>query len=426
MRCSVCGDEVERGLLFCPSCGSLVKKDSSSTGEQNDWDSGKTGSQEEFGEESKRRDSQESRFNNYHDAALDNRKETVRNDSASENNGFEIIKDNSGGYEQAAQKSSIMVPTKAIAACACVAVILIALFLVFGRGVSTKTGNGVNGDAGRQGSLTTAGQVNSTDANQIGTPERKASFNEYSWSEISSIAAIIEDAGSKGEALRIAADYNLTDNNGMLTGESKPLALKNGQTILVQIAGIYHDEKSDGTGKAALTFITLNSYTNHHMNTSDTNDGGWASSDMRSWLNNEIVNYFPDDVNPVYVSKLSNNTGVSTSSSVVTKTSDQLFLFTWRELLGPIDWGTTNDIVFNAEGEQYQLFSDMGVSGYQDNDPHQILYKRQGDSGGNHSVWWVRSAKPNEDDGFGDFDNGEADNGGKASLAQGTVFGFCL
>lgn len=274
--------------------------------------------------------------------------------------------------------------------------------------------------------------VSTQNASNTNTPEESKSIpvrnalNDYSWNEISGIAQMMEASSNRSEAIKIAAEYNLVDSDGKLNGALKTLTLANGDTVLVQIAGIMHDDLADGSGKAALTFITKNSYIDRPMNSKDTNVGGWESSDMRRWLNSTVVEQFPSDVNPVSVVKKSNNTGVSESPTVVTDTSDRLFLFSWKELLGNISWGTTNDAIFNEEGSQYQLFSDFGVSGTQDNDPKGILYKYHNDSSTERSIWWTRSAKPNQDDGFGDFDNGEADNGGKSSTAQGTVFGFCL
>ena len=306
------------------------------------------------------------------------------------------------------------------------AVCLIAIIAIFVGATSGGAVKPVGVSYSMQPSRSTAAEQISVSSQSAASIAIKESFSKYNWEEIAKIAELMEACPSYADALAVAKEYNLVDSNGNLTGESNVLTMKSGQTVKVQIAGILHDMKSDGSGRAGLTFITTNSVANHMMNKTDTNNGGWADCEMRKWLNTDMLDNMPNEVQPVSVVKYSNNVGVTTSASAVTSTNDKLFLLSWREALGEISWGTTNDIVFNAEGSQYKLFVDKGVSGSQDNDPEYILYKTQSDSNGAHSIWWMRSAKPNASDGFGDFDNGEADEGGRSSISQGTVFGFCL
>lgn len=322
---------------------------------------------------------------------------------------------------------NLVIGLVALVAVVAIVTVAILMFLIPARTASDTRQQDASTQAAQtaSGSATASGGEQAITSGEDVAPVR-ASFEAYSWSEIVKIAGAMEQAASKAEALQIAKEYHLVDASGKLTGETNTITLKSGRTVDVQICGIMHDDKADGSGKAALSFITKNSYENHSMNPTDTNSGGWNASEMRKWLNEDVLALFPEDVNPIAVRKRSNNTGVTATASAVTETTDVLFLFTWRELLGNITWGGTNNVVFNAEGQQYQLFSDKGVHDKQTNDPEGILYKYQGDGSSEHSVWWTRSAKPNEGNGFGDFDNGQADAGGSSSLAQGTVFGFCL
>lgn len=322
--------------------------------------------------------------------------------------------------EQSAKKTPRWLPYAAVTVVCVVAVL--AIFVGATAGARVKPVETENSSSIGQ---TQASKQSEASAQSSPTAPVKSSFSQYSWEEISAIAALMESS-SYDDAIAIAKQFNLVDSNGRLTGESNMMRMKTGQMVQFQIAGIMHDEKSDGSGKAAFTFITTNSVADHQMNFSNTNDGGWAASEMRHWLNTDVLNAMPDEVCPVSVVKYSNNDGATITASSVTPTDDKLFLFSWKETLGEISWGTTNDVVFNAEGSQYKLFIDKGVSKTQDNDPEHILYKTKDDSSNMHSIWWMRSAKPNATDGFGDFDNGEADDGGRSSLPQGTVFGFCL
>ena len=64
----------------------------------------------------------------------------------------------------------------------------------------------------------------------------------------------------------------------------------------MQIVGFNHDVKSDGSGKAGITFIFKDAIAKHDMNPSDTTSGGWKDSQMRSWLATEGMSMLPSDL----------------------------------------------------------------------------------------------------------------------------------
>lgn len=103
------------------------------------------------------------------------------------------------------------------------------------------------------------------------------------------------------------------------------------------------------------------------MNSSYTNSGGWRSSGMCAWLNSTFYESLPYDLRSriVSVSKLTNNKGETTSSSAVTSTSDKLWLLSMRECYGSVSGDEDFDYtrsVYDAEGSQYKLYTDNGVS----------------------------------------------------------------
>lgn len=224
----------------------------------------------------------------------------------------------------------------------------------------------------------------------------KDSTEAYTWDELSKISSEIAKASDENAAVEVAKKYHLTTADGKLDGsQAKSVTLSNGMQAAVQIVGFAHDEKADG-GKAGITFIFKDCIGEHSMNSSDTNTGGWEASEMRSYLNSEGLNLLPSDLKQkiVSVNKLTNNVGQTRDVSSVTKTADQLWLFSFVELAGNVnqsdfssDYGYVADI-FNTEGSEYKLFRDMNVDKFSSNS---ILVKNLN---GQSNDWWERSPIP--------------------------------
>lgn len=229
----------------------------------------------------------------------------------------------------------------------------------------------------------------------------KSSVNEYSWDELSRISSQISDASDEYEAISIAQKYHLVNNDGKLDGnQTKDVTLSDGTIAQVQIAGIYHDEKTDGNGKAGLTFIFKDGLVNRDINAVDSNDGGWERSQIRTWLASDGMDMLPQDLQRriLSVNKKTNNIGQSSSTSAVTVTQDKLWLFSPVELFGATNF-YKNDVAYcntilNAEGEEYELFRDNGTSMGKSNS---ILV---GHFKSSVCSWWTRSPVPSTQDRF--------------------------
>ena len=66
-------------------------------------------------------------------------------------------------------------------------------------------------------------------------------------------------------------------------GDTKDIELSTGETITVAIMGFDHDDLSDGSGKAPITVAMENLLTTpYRMNATNTNEGGWNESAMRT------------------------------------------------------------------------------------------------------------------------------------------------
>ncbi len=258
----------------------------------------------------------------------------------------------------------------------------------------------------------------------------KDSLEEYTWEELSAMSSEIATASDEDAAIEIAKKYNLVNDDGLLDGtQTKSVTLTDGTVNSVQIAGFIHDDKSDGSGKAGITFIFADAISEMYMNSDEYNDGGWEFSDMRSWLASEGKALLPEELQDVIVAvdKSTNNVGETEDVLSVTTTSDELWLFSYVELAGELNKFDLYEIsdypaaIYNAEGFQYKLFSDCNVDHFDYND---ILIKTyQGES----YYWWERSPGPYSSDSFRCVDSdGVPYNGIGTDYSNAVVPGFCI
>lgn len=221
------------------------------------------------------------------------------------------------------------------------------------------------------------------------------SVEDYSWAELSAIADQIASAASDGEGIAIASKYHLCSDDGTLDGtQLKSFQLAHASQAQAQVIGFRHDDRADGSGKAGITFVTRDCVAERGMNASGSNSSGWEWSEMRSWLNSDLLKEFPRELSSriLPVSKMSNNAGQTQSASSVTVTQDSLWLPSLVELAGQEAIAAGIDAayasVYNVEGSQYQLFADQGV---QLDGSNGCLVKQRGTAA---ASWWERSADP--------------------------------
>ena len=123
------------------------------------------------------------------------------------------------------------------------------------------------------------------------------------------------------------------------------------------------------------------------MNASNTNSGGWASSQMRTAIcgtslssyAGTIIAVIPAALRAVLksVTKYTNNTGNSSSASAVTATTDYFFLLSEYEVFGSISYANSNE---SSKQAQYSYYS-AGNS--------KVKYKHNGTT--TAAFWWLRS-----------------------------------
>ena len=264
-----------------------------------------------------------------------------------------------------------------------------------------------------------------------------APFDQYTWDELAQIAERIESASSEEEGRAVAAEFGLIEADGTITRQTRQLELPNGVVCDVRVVGILHDNRSDGQGRAGITFMT-GPIDVQAMNDGAVSAGGWEASGMRAWLAADGMALLPEDLSAliVAVDKPTNNVGVTNTADSVSLTSDSLWLFSPREVCGEIGWFGDEfgggfsymDSVLNAEGEQYEAFAEAGVAG--ETDPNHVLAFT---IGGEKCPWWYRSPYPlnaNDTSDPGVFyqvmASGYPSSVGQANVAVGVVVGFCL
>ena len=192
-------------------------------------------------------------------------------------------------------------------------------------------------------------------------------------------------------------------------GDTKTVAV-NGVNYQFQIIGFDHDTLTtkDGTRtKAGITFQMVDCLnTTYSMNGSNTNNGGWNGSTMRTSTMATLLNQLPAALKNVLksVNKLSGTGGGSTSGTQTTH--DKLFLLSEVEIFGTTTYSVP------GEGTQY-------------------AYYKAGNSkvkkvNGSASYWWERSPFSGSTDSFCIVSSNGVATYDYASYSSGVSFGFCV
>lgn len=267
--------------------------------------------------------------------------------------------------------------------------------------VFTVTETGTYTVTATKNGQTTSGSVNvvsGTTSYALTLSFVSSTLNNNEWSVIKSVS----DAGQGANYWSIGDRKAVT-----LNGTVGKLSLSN-VTTYAFIIGFNHNASVEGANrihfqlaKTALsggTDVCLcdSSYNStvsttgyFSMNSSRTNSGGWASSQMRtnicgtslSSYSGTIIAVIPAALRAVLksVTKYTDNTanGGGSTASYVTATTDYFFLLSEFEVFGSISYGNTNE---KNKQAQYAYYS-AGNS--------KIKYKHDGTS--TAANWWLRS-----------------------------------
>lgn len=294
--------------------------------------------------------------------------------------------------------------------------------------------------------------------NTYNVVSNEATTNKEMLSMANDIYAVINESTTASEELRTAVksvfekhglavvrsfrDYSLNELSEMIdegnaskllnVGDERDIKLITGEKITVVILGFDHDEKADGSGKAAITLGLKNLMDGDlAMNLKNKNEGGWGKSRMRTIYMQRIFKLFPEEWQNIIV-PVRKRTSIGGCSQVIAEMEDKLFLFSVAEIFSSSaikesDWSTISDNaeMYNAEGKQYAYYA--GLIGDADpDDTQELLVKRSSNGSGLTNAWWLRSAYPTTSAGFHCIGCNGCVDSDTASNSFGVCFGFCI
>lgn len=304
-----------------------------------------------------------------------------------------------------------------------------------GTVVFTVTETGTYTIVATKNGQTTSGSVNvvsNTTSYSLTLSSVSSTLNDNEWSIIKSVS----DAGQGANYWSIGDRKEVT-----LNGTVGHLSLSN-YTTYAFIIGFNHNQELEGAnrihfqlGKTALsggTDVALcdNKYDSRpsatgyfSMNASNTNSGGWKSSQMRTNIcGTSLSNYsgtmiavIPATLRAVLklVTKYTDNTGgESAVASNVTATTDYFFLLSEFEVFGSIKYANSNE---SSKQAQYAYYS-AGNS--------KIKYKHNGTS--ITAAWWLRSPRASVSYAFVGVRPDATVNYRNALESLGFAPGFCI
>lgn len=304
-----------------------------------------------------------------------------------------------------------------------------------GTAVFTVTETGAYTVTATKNGQTTSGSVNvvsGTTSYSLTLSFVSSTLNNNEWSVIKSVS----DAGQGANYWSIGDRKAVT-----LNGTVGKLSFSN-VTTYAFIIGFNHNASVEGTNrihfqlaKTALTggtdvCLCDSSYSStvsttgyFSMNSSRTNSGGWASSQMRtnicgtslSSYSGTIIAVIPAALRAVLksVTKYTDNTGGgSTAASAVTATTDYFFLLSEYEVFGSISYANSNE---KNKQAQYAYYS-AGNS--------KVKYKHDGTS--TAAFWWLRSPRASDSASFVNVSAGGTVGANTAYFSLGFAPGFCV
>ena len=187
--------------------------------------------------------------------------------------------------------------------------------------------------------------------------------------------------------------------------DTKTMELTDGTKIKMDLAALDTDVKSDNSGTAKMTWICHGIPITHRMNATNTTSGGWASSEMRSWLISDILSKIPTEIKSHIVSVKKSYRSKSPNDETLWS-NDEIWILSYKEV------GFTNASYVESDGVVY--------SGLLSSTANRIKY----DTSSLEATWWLRSAYDTSK--FSRTNsNGTASSNSASGMAIGVVFGFC-
>lgn len=176
-------------------------------------------------------------------------------------------------------------------------------------------------------------------------PDSVIPLEDCTWAQIKSIA----EHGYVNRLGQWCIRRNNEEEVWFEIGDEKTVALSTGETWTMQILDFLHDNLSDGSGLAPLTFGMKNlSIGKYNMDTTATPTGGWNICYFRVRTVQMLLELLPEDLQNVLSVVTKICSARISGSPVYVDTQDKLFLLSGKE------YGETN---MPDEGSKYAIFN---------------------------------------------------------------------
>ena len=210
-----------------------------------------------------------------------------------------------------------------------------------------------------------------------------------------------------------AGDIDLTNDLGWESGDERVVKLTNDEEITLILTDPDHYTLATPTasGRTTCNFTIVVKQclnTTHKMNLSGTNAGSWHSSDMRTYLNNDVINLLPNGLKSI-LKEFNVVTATEYNVSTLKTSVDKLALFAEKEVQGAITYSNTTEANALTQLDYFKTASNKIKT-----------------VNGSASTWWLRSPAS---DNMTNFCNVTADGSAgnhTARITYGVSFFGCI
>ena len=240
----------------------------------------------------------------------------------------------------------------------------------------------------------------------LGIEEYKApDFATDSWSTI--IANVKAGNGSE-YAIGSTKEVNLGSTYG---------------THTLRVANTSTPSECSGTGfsQSACGFVLefADIITEHAMNDTNTNVGGWPATSMRTFVNNDIYNAIPSEIKNAIIDTTVVSGHGSTSGETNFTSTDKLYLLSTAEVWAQGSSNTISKDTARDNTRQLDYYKNLGVT----TSNYSGAIKKNGTSA---SYWWLRAANSNTGNNFYGVATGGDWGDSYSSYTRGVVPAFRL
>ena len=208
------------------------------------------------------------------------------------------------------------------------------------------------------------------------------------------------------------------DGSEYAVGSTKEVNLGTYGTHILRVANTSTPSECSTTGfsQTACGFVLefADVITTHKMNDTNTNVGGWPSTSMRTFVNNDIYNALPDEIKNAIIDTTVVSGHGSTSGETNFTSTDKLYLLAPKEIY--TNWSKSYDTAKDLT-RTLDYYTSIGVT----TSSYSGVIKKNGT---NASIWWLRSAKSSNNNYFYIVDSGGDWSNISANITYGVSVAF--